>query len=925
MEPGRELVQAARSGNLTKIQELIDRGVSTDAGFHSETPLGAALNWNRIDAIKLLLQNGASPEVLDGKGFTPLMGAVALGRLEVVELLLAFGAQVNAREKKYGVTALMRAAQAGKKEIVMSLIHHGADPTIQDNAGLTAVQKAQRGGKREIADILSDHANHIDGSKASINTGVMKEAGVTIENKSVPAKAENKPQVIVGKEETKTEHQGESHQAGGSRNYSEEEGYNGDYQAALRQCTHTAKQEFEIIRQEFGKTESEINELLKSIKEENKKRAKSGGLAKDACKKLEELSEKLNNHFRSDLSQKRKLLKKKKEYLEKFTVTLFGRTMAGKSTIMEAITRGDGRTIGKGAQRTTRDIREYEWNHLRIIDTPGIGAYEGLEDREKAMSVVDETDLILFLTTTDGIQQETFESLRNLRFQNKPVIFVLNVKYNLEDGFRLKKFLKNPGRIFDERELEGHRKRIFKLAAEDLGMHEVKIVPIHAMAAFKATRKEHFEHSALLEQTSRINDLLAALQHEVTRNGRIRRLQTMLDGTIIPFLDFSNKLRHEADTLGDFEKLLRTKFQELDAWFHSFKADSEKRIIDGVKRIFGRLKGQVGTFLDANIESKDVNDRWKSKVADQKVEENIKQIQQDILNELQRKLEEFSGELEQEASFFTEMNMDGPEQCDPFNYKRFLGWTGAVAGAVGGLAGLAAWVTASNFWNPIGWVAGAVAIVATIISWLLRKRDRILQERKQEASKALIKQIDETESKVIRESVDWFRSTVVKEIFGRVSSQINGLCDGLATISRRLTRSAERIDSYSDSLNERLIKRTGQFRNVLGTGLIDRVVRYPGLSTKCLWLEGNGHNEFCREVCEALKERIDAVTYNSLPKMVVQALRPAQVHESDVAIIDSNVLVTLPTDQIAEAQGKNGINLDLAQRLLQIKITLKAE
>jgi ATPase subunit of ABC transporter with duplicated ATPase domains len=42
-----------------------------------------------------------------------------------------------------------------------------------------------------------------------------------------------------------------------------------------------------------------------------------------------------------------------------FSVTLFGRTMTGKSTLMEILTHGKGESIGKGAQRTTRDVRTY--------------------------------------------------------------------------------------------------------------------------------------------------------------------------------------------------------------------------------------------------------------------------------------------------------------------------------------------------------------------------------------------------------------------------------------------------------------------------------------------------------------------------------------------------------------------------------------
>lgn len=67
--------------------------------------------------------------------------------------------------------------------------------------------------------------------------------------------------------------------------------------------------------------------------------------------------------------------------------------MAGKSTLMEILTEGNGESIGKGAQRTTRDVRKYEWNNLEITDVPGIGAFEGQEDEEIAFEAAKSADL----------------------------------------------------------------------------------------------------------------------------------------------------------------------------------------------------------------------------------------------------------------------------------------------------------------------------------------------------------------------------------------------------------------------------------------------------------------------------------------------------------------------------------------------------
>ena len=91
-----------------------------------------------------------------------------------------------------------------------------------------------------------------------------------------------------------------------------------------------------------------------------------------------------------------------KENLSKFSITLFGRTMSGKSTLMEILTEGDGASIGKGAQRTTKDIRTYAWNNMEITDVPGIGAFEGDDDEQLAFDAAKTADLILFLITDDA-------------------------------------------------------------------------------------------------------------------------------------------------------------------------------------------------------------------------------------------------------------------------------------------------------------------------------------------------------------------------------------------------------------------------------------------------------------------------------------------------------------------------------------------
>jgi GTPase Era involved in 16S rRNA processing len=143
------------------------------------------------------------------------------------------------------------------------------------------------------------------------------------------------------------------------------------------------------------------------------------------------------------------------------------------------------------------------------VDTPGIAAYLGQQDREIALSVVDESDLILFISSSDSIQEEEIEGLSCIRGQNKPLILVLNVKEDLTKGVRLRRFISEPERLFAEEKIGGHIRRLERIVRDKLSMQSCTTVPIHAQAAFLATRPEHAAVVTDLMRGSRIDDLLA--------------------------------------------------------------------------------------------------------------------------------------------------------------------------------------------------------------------------------------------------------------------------------------------------------------------------------------------------------------------------------------------------------------------------------
>jgi ankyrin repeat protein len=171
-----ELAEAAQTGNLARVSELVARGVNPNArGFQGATPLIYAMSgvslkgFGRLlelgadpnlqmdngdsvmtlsvlrrdpEAIKLALAFGGNPNLRRSikrgpswvSGYTPLFVAVGHNRPEHARILIKAGADMNGRTFD-GSTALIEAARLGSFEMMYVLLEAGADPRARNNKG----------------------------------------------------------------------------------------------------------------------------------------------------------------------------------------------------------------------------------------------------------------------------------------------------------------------------------------------------------------------------------------------------------------------------------------------------------------------------------------------------------------------------------------------------------------------------------------------------------------------------------------------------------------------------------------------------------------------------------------------------------------------------------------------------------------------
>ena len=616
------------------------------------------------------------------------------------------------------------------------------------------------------------------------------------------------------------------------------------------------------------------------------------------------------------LSKRNANLDKQKRSLECFNVMLFGRTMAGKSTIREAITRGDGQTIGKGAQRTTRDVKEYEWNNLRIIDTPGFGAYNGQEDTKVAHEILEQSDVVLFMLNSDSIQESTFVELEHVHKLNKPLIFVINMKKDLENEGNRRRALKSPEKyIFKEEDIQAHTERLKKLSGRaGINPSTVRIIPIHAQAAFMATKIQG-EEGSQLHELSRIDNVLNALRTEVESNGPIRRIQTFLDSSLHHIEEQSLLILSQNDQLTKLLPQYESSFTRIVQWRTKTLRDAPRLLAKEVDAAFKPLIVSIADFVDEHIEDCNVAAAWERHYKifniSKKIERSTHALAEQVVEELQDFNREMKEGLDITLSFDVAHNGQSFNESD---FRRINGWGSAIAGVVSTIAFF-------NAWNPVGWVAAGLGIVFSIFSFFSDSRAKKLKEAKSKQRQMLLDDIEKSKCKIKANLDEWFKSNVHQAIILPTEQNLNLLCQSLSSFINELSDTESHLYTLKHEINARVLNRVAHVitKQHFSLPKIMKIVRLPGYACYFLISDYFRNDELLRAMSKAMRETILAVYNTSLDNKITHLykglIESVEVSEQD------KVSVYAQKQNISKIIGKDHRRIKMVAALCSCEIT----
>lgn len=523
-----------------------------------------------------------------------------------------------------------------------------------------------------------------------------------------------------------------------------------------------------------------------------------------------------------------------------FAITLFGRTTAGKSTLMTILTHGDGSQIGNGSQRTTRDVRTYEYHGLEVTDVPGIAAFGGIEDEVLAFETAKQGDLILFLITDDAPQRSEAEFLGRIKSLGKPIICLVNVKV----GVHAKGYLSEDDYMdlcddvqdkFDDVDgLQAIQRSLIDYGPEyGQDWSHIPFAFVHLKSAHMAQQPECSQWSDGLYKLSHFGDAIALIEREVQNKGGFYRFKTYTDIVSVPLVEALEELFTQSAENSDQGRLLIQKKRKHDSWVEDFEKRAATKIETLLTNIADDLKREASSFAEDNYDNKQASSEWAKVVKRRDVQARANNLLTELEHECEDELRDIGREIEFDIRFSRyRLNLGNVKARGVVDAKKVWNWTTVIVSGGLTIAGL----FAAPQLVAGGVIAGVIGAVGSLFfdDFEERKKRARLDMQKQ-----LYAGIDKSISQLRKQLNSIVSDKIVEQQLRPTSRKISDVVSSLFDLSATQRRLARRINEQQGMLSSAVVTEALTFLGYdIAGSCITRVSRIPGETTLLILADG---------------------------------------------------------------------------------------
>ena len=537
-------------------------------------------------------------------------------------------------------------------------------------------------------------------------------------------------------------------------------------------------------------------------------------------------------------------------------ITLFGRTMAGKSTLMEILTHGKGDSIGKGYQRTTRDVREYSYKGLTITDVPGIAAFEGEEDEEVAYNSAKKADLIFFLITDDAPQASEADCLRRILNLGKPVVCLVNIKANIDEKTSMKMFSRDVSKKMTEDRLEAIKKQFLSFGASfgqawDMLTFEF----VHLKAAYLAQSPNWDRDNEALYSLSRFEKVEKLIADEVTRNSGYYKIKAYIDTVVVPLMTTADILIKQASDNRNQSVIIEAKKKKFESWLSKYGVRGKDQIDKSLNGLKNEIKREIPAFSEKHYSDKNAGDNWVKVVKKYKIEDRCGEILNQLAKECEEKLIEIYREIAAELKFTSTVSSESEiHMSSVVDGKRIWNW--GVTITTGVLTVL------SLLGVPVvGWVALGVGVVGGLLSFLFKSKEQKIKEARQKLEKKINESLDKQFKELSKQMKKIFQDELITKQVDPSFTLFNDISNTISSISDAQKSFACSLYDKQEEINRIMIEEAASYMN--NSSLSSEVVHISRLPGTCVSLcLSNVSNKKVQDDLESLiKETVYVIKY----------------------------------------------------------------